>query len=88
MRTQPLSYKWACSNFNSKQNVDSRDFFEFKGGVGRGRHRGGALVTTMSDNQFRTLVLLERSLFGLRPQRLLSNNTVFFTDYLILNSHV
>ena len=37
----------------------------------------------MSDNQFRTLVLLERSLFGLRPQRLLSNNTMFFTTYLI-----
>ena len=51
--------------------------------VGWGRHMGGVLVTTMSDNQFRTLVLLERSLFGLRPQRLLSNNTVFFTNYLI-----
>ena len=38
----------------------------------------------MSDNQFRTQVILERSLFGLRPQRLLSNNTVFFTNYLIL----
>ena len=51
--------------------------------VGCGRHKGGVLVTIMSDNQFRTLVLLERSLFGLRPQRLLSNNPVFFTDYLI-----
>ena len=46
-------------------------------------HRGGVLVTTVSVNQFRTLILLERSLFGLRPQRLLSNNTVFFTNYLI-----
>ena len=27
--------------------------------------QGGDLVTTISDNQFRTLVLLERSLFGL-----------------------
>ena len=44
---------------------------------------GEVLVTTMSDNQFRTLVLLERSVFGLGPQRLLSNNTVFFTNYLI-----
>ena len=49
--------------------------------MGWGRHRGGVLVTTMSDNQ-----LLERSLFGLGPQRLLSNNTVFFTNYLILNT--
>ena len=37
----------------------------------------------MSDNQFRTLLLLERNLFGLHPQRLLSNNTVLFTNYLI-----
>ena len=85
MRTQPLSYKWACPNFNSKQNLDSSDFFSLR--LGWGRHRGGVLVTTMSDNQFRTLVLLERSLFGLRPQRLLSNNTVFLTDYLIHNLH-
>ena len=41
------------------------------------------MVTTMSDNQFRTLALLERSFFGLRPQRLLSDNAVFFTNYLI-----
>ena len=76
MRIQPLSYKWACPNFNNKQNL-------VHGVLRWGRHRGGVLVTTMSDNQFRTLVLLERRLFGLRPQRLLSNNAVFFTYYLI-----
>ena len=53
-------------------------FFSLR--VAWGRHRGGVQVTTMSDNQFRTVVLKERSL-----QRLLSNNTVFFTDYLIHN---
>ena len=40
----------------------------------------------MFDNQFRTLALLERSLLRLRPQRLLSNNAVFFTNYLIHNT--
>ena len=33
MRTQPLSYKWACPNFNNKQNFGSWNFLEFKGGV-------------------------------------------------------
>ena len=42
----------------------------------------------MADNQFGTLVLLERNLFGLRPQGLLSNNTVLFTNYLILQNTV
>ena len=33
MRTQPLSYKWACPNFNNKPNLGSWNFLEFKGGV-------------------------------------------------------
>ena len=70
------------SPINGRVQILTVNILKFKGGVG---HRGG--VTTTSDNQFRTLVLLERSLFGLRPQRLLSNNTVFFTNYLILKLH-
>ena len=36
MRTEPLSYKWACPNFNNKQNFGSLNFLEFKGGVDTG----------------------------------------------------
>ena len=82
IRTQPLSYKRAHPNFNSKRKLDSWECFGVERWVGG--YRGGALVTTMSNDQFRALVLLQRSL---RPQRLLSNNIVFFTNYLIHNLH-
>ena len=36
MSTQPLSYKWACPNFNNKQNFGSWTLFEFKGEVDTG----------------------------------------------------
>ena len=36
MHTQPLSYKWACPNFNNKQNFGSWNFLELKGGVATG----------------------------------------------------
>ena len=38
MHTQPLFYKWACPNFNSKQNLDSWEFFGVQrwGGVETG----------------------------------------------------
>ena len=51
----------------------------WQGGVDEGRGSGNDNVCY----PFRTLAFLETSLFGLCPQRLVSNNAVLFTNNLL-----
>ena len=53
MRTQPLSYKWACPNFNNEQNFSSLNFLEFKGGVDTGEGFWQRLCPIISSEQLR-----------------------------------